>query len=147
MDIFSTINVLHELNHQLLTCWNHYLGVPFYTYHKLLKTHVTIKNPTLILECIKWFFHIFLIIKVEPFIFNMLNHYSQIAFYIYYNISEHMQLNIFVIIFEWFSEFFYISWTINIFTWVELSILSLLKLLFKHCILRILMYIETHITT
>jgi hypothetical protein len=27
----------HELNYQLLTCWNHYLKVAFYTYHNSLK--------------------------------------------------------------------------------------------------------------
>ncbi len=29
--------MVRELNHQLLTCWNHYLWIAFYTYHKLLK--------------------------------------------------------------------------------------------------------------
>jgi len=35
--ISLTINMVHELNYQFLTCWNHYLGVAFYTYHNLLK--------------------------------------------------------------------------------------------------------------
>jgi len=33
----STINMVHELNHQLLTSWNHYSWVAFYIYHNLLK--------------------------------------------------------------------------------------------------------------
>ncbi len=37
----------------------------------------------------------------------------------------------FAIIFEWFTEFFHISWIINIFTWVESFTLNLLKPLFK----------------
>jgi hypothetical protein len=36
-DISLTINIVHELNYQFLTCWIHYLGVAFYTYHILLK--------------------------------------------------------------------------------------------------------------
>jgi hypothetical protein len=36
-DIKKVINMVHELNYQLLTCSNHYLGVAFFTYHNLLK--------------------------------------------------------------------------------------------------------------
>ncbi len=46
-------------------------------------------------------------------------------------ILETHGIQCFAIIFEWFSEFFHISWTINIFTWVESSTLNLLKPLFK----------------
>jgi len=53
----------------------------------------------------------------------------------------------FAIIFWWFSYFFHISWTINIFTWVNSSTLNLLKPLFKCCILHLLVSIEIHITT
>jgi hypothetical protein len=28
---FFNYHMVYELNHPLLTCWNHYLGVAFYT--------------------------------------------------------------------------------------------------------------------
>jgi hypothetical protein len=34
---FLTINMVHELNHQFLTRWNHYLRITFHTYHNLSK--------------------------------------------------------------------------------------------------------------
>jgi len=37
LDISLTINIIHELNYQFLTCDNHYLGIAFYIYHILLK--------------------------------------------------------------------------------------------------------------
>jgi len=104
-----------------------------------------ILNPTFILEWIIYFFHIFSIIKVEEFAFNILkplltNYILHLLLYIKTHVIQY-----FVIIFEWFNEFFHIYWTINIFTWIKSFILNLLKSLFKRCILHLLIYIETHI--
>jgi hypothetical protein len=40
------------------------------------------------------FFHIFSIIRVEPFIFNILKPLLKITVFTYHNILKHMQLNI-----------------------------------------------------
>jgi len=57
-----------------------------------------------------------------------------------------MQLNILQLYLNGLVNFFHISWFVNIFTWVKSSTFNLLKPLFKHCILHLLVYIETHTT-
>jgi hypothetical protein len=58
-----------------------------------------------------------------------------------------MQLDILQLYLNGLVILFHISWNIKIFTWVQSSILNLLKPLFKRCILHLLIYIETHIIT
>jgi hypothetical protein len=41
------VNMVHDVNYQLLICWNHYFKVAFYTNHNLLKYIQQFKIPHL----------------------------------------------------------------------------------------------------
>jgi hypothetical protein len=93
-------------------------------------------------------FHIFSMFNmctwVEPFTFNMLKLLFTSCILDLLKYIETYVNWCFAIILEWFSEFFHISWTTNIYIWVQSSTLNQLKSLLKCWILHLLVYIETH---
>jgi hypothetical protein len=145
--IFSIVNMVHELNYTLLTNWNHCSWVVLYIYHNLLKHMNQFKTSHLYWNELM-IFHIFSMFNmctcVEPFIFNMLKLLFTSCILDLLKYIEIYVNYFFAIILEWFSEFFHISWSTNIYTWVQSSTLNQLKSLLKYWKLHLLIYIETH---